>query len=159
MDLHAKKKLLRDIPNGLFVIGVKSGEKLHAYTGSWVTQISMKPPVIVLGVKIGSKSLRMLRKGRVLSVNYIRKENKDTVAHFFKPVVREGNRLGHYHFHLNKTGAPVLDEAIGYLECSVKKIVSGFGDHAAVIAEVVNAHIKEDLPPLVLSDTAWHYGG
>ena len=159
MDLLAKKKLLRQIPSGLFVVGVKSGQKLHAFTASWVTQISMKPPVIVMGVRKDSRALNRIRRGRVLSVNYIRKGNKDTVAHFFKPVVHEGNKLGRYHFHIDQTGAPILDEAIGYLECRVRKITGGFGDHAAVIAEVVNAKVKEDMPPLVLSDTPWHYGG
>lgn len=159
MNQDAKKKLLRYIPNGLFVIGVKSDKKLHAFTGSWVTQISMKPPAIVIGVRKDSRAIRILRKGKVFTLNYIRKENKDTLAHFFKPVVHEGNRLGHYHFHTDATGAPILDEAIGYLECRVKKIMSNFGDHAVVIGEIVNAKIKEDLPPLILSDTPWHYGG
>ncbi len=159
MDLLEKKKLLKRIPNGLFVIGVKAGKKLHAFTGSWLTQISMKPPAILLGIRTGSRAYSIVKRGRVLAINYIRKENKDTVAHFFRPVVREGNKLGRYHFHTDVTGAPILDEAIGYLECRVRKIVSGFGDHAAVIAEVVNAKVVEDLDPLVLSETPWHYGG
>ena len=159
MDPLAKKKLLRLIPNGLFVIGVKAGKKFHAFTGSWLTQISMKPPAIVIGIRIDSRAYSIVKRGRVLTVNYIRKENKDTVAHFFRPVVREGNKLGRYHFHTNVTGAPILDEAIGYLECRVKKIVSTFGDHAAVIAEVIHAKVIEDLDPLTLSDTPWHYGG
>ena len=159
MDLHAKKSLLRKIPYGLFVVGVKAGDKLHAFTASWLSQISMKPPAIVIGVRKNSRPLPMIRRGKVLTVNFIRKENRDTVAHFFKFVAHAGNKLGHYHFHIGETGAPILDEAIGYLECRVKKIVSGFGDHSAVIAEVTNAKIKEDVSPLLMSDTPWHYGG
>lgn len=159
MDLTSKKKLLRQIPSGLYVIGVKSGDHWHAFTASWLVQASMEPPCVGIGVRKDSHALKMMRKDRAFSINYVRKENRDTVAHFFKAVHREGNKLGHYHFHTDITGAPILDESIGYLECRIKRIVSGFGDHATVIAEVVNAKLKEDVPPLLMADTPWHYGG
>lgn len=159
MDLTAKKKLLRLIPNGLYVVGVKSGNKLHAFTGSWLSQISMEPPCIVMGVRKDSRALKMMKQDRVFSVNYIRKGNRDTISHFFKPVQQADNKLGHYHFHTDVTGAPILDESIGFLECRINKVLSGFGDHAAVIGEVVNAKLKEDVLPIVMTDTPWHYGG
>ena len=159
MNLEAKKKLLRKIPSGLYVIGAKDGERLHAFTGSWLSQISMKPPMIVLGVQATSHSLAMMKKSKVVSVNYIRKSNQATIQHFFKPVVHQEGRLGNFAYYIAKTGAPILDEAIGYLECRVERVVEGFGDHAAVIAEVIEAEIREDLEPIVMSDTPWHYGG
>jgi len=46
------------------------------------------------------------------------------------------------------------------LECEVKHIADGFGDHTAVIAEVIHAEVKDpDAKVMVLSDTPWHYGG
>lgn len=159
MDLEAKRKLLRKIPSGLYVVGVRADKESHAFTGSWLTQISMKPPCILLGIREDTRSFEMVKKGRVLTVNYIRKENKKTIEHFFKPVSGDGDRLGGYPFHEGKTGAPILEEAIAYLECEVRAITEGFGDHSGVIAEVVEAVIKEDMDPLVMSDTPWHYGG
>ena len=159
MDLHAKKKLLRAIPYGLYVAGVKAGEELHAFTLSWLTQVSLKPPVVAAGIRKGSKSLRMIRKGKVLSINFIRKDHSATIAHFFKPADFHGSRLGSHPFHAGETGAPILDEAVGFLECRVKKVISGFGDHSAVIAEVMQAKIIHDAECLKMSDTPWHYGG
>lgn len=159
MDAAAKRKLLRHIPCGLYVVGVKSGGELHGFTGSWVSQISMDPPCIVIGVRADSKSFEMIKSGKVLTVNYIRKENKATLEHFFKPPALSGNRLGTFPFTTGKTGAPILEEAVGFLECEVRKVVDGFGDHAAVIAEVIEAFVKDDVAPLIMSDTPWHYGG
>ena len=34
-----------------------------------------------------------------------------------------------------------------------------FGDHEAVIGEVVNAKLIETVDPIIMSDTPWHYGG
>jgi len=159
MDMDAKKKLLRWIPSGLYVVGVKSGEEVHAFTGSWMSQASMKPPCVMLGVRKDARSLQMMKDAKVLTINYIAKENAKTLENFFKPVPQNGNRLGDFPFSKGKTGAPILEEAIGHLECEVKHIIDDFGDHAAVIAEVIEAHIKEDAIPIVMADTPWKYGG
>ena len=159
MNEEAKKKLLRKIPYGLYVIGVKSGDEYHGFTGSWLTQASMKPPMITLGVREGSHGLEMIKAGKVLTVNFFPKKAKDLVAEFFKPAPKTEGRLAGHKFHTDITGAPILDEAIGYLECEVKKIIEGHGDHALVLAEVVEAKVKEDVDSLIMSDTPWHYGG
>ena len=162
MDQEAKKNLLRSIPSGLFVVGVKSGDKLHGFTASWATQISMKPPAILLGVRDHSQSLKIIKEGKVLTVNYFRKDQQELVSDFFKALDHQGDRLEKHKFQIGRTGAPILDDSIGHLECEVKSVVEGFGDHAAVIAEVIEAHIKpdhKDDKPLIMSDTPWHYGG
>ena len=159
MDLHAKKTLLRKIPSGLYVIGVKWKDHYHAFTGSWLTQISMKPPVVMLGVRSETQSLEFMKQEKVFTINYVRKSHSKTIEHFFKPVSHASDRLGSYPFHTDKTGAPILNEAIGYLECKIVKIVSGLGDHEAVFGEVVNAKIVEEVEPIIMSDTPWNYGG
>jgi flavin reductase (DIM6/NTAB) family NADH-FMN oxidoreductase RutF len=159
VDPAAKTKLLRAVPTGLYVIGLKAGDELHGFTASWLTQVSLNPPCVMLGVRAGTRSYEMIRAGRVFTVNFIRREHKSTIEHFFKPVSQNGGRLGNFSFRIEKTGAPVLDEAIGFLECEVRTVADGFGDHAAVIGEVVNAAVREDVPPIVMADTPWHYGG
>ena len=155
---EAKKKILRHIPYGLYVIGVKDGAAHHAFTGSWLSQCSMKPPRVMLGVRHGTQSLDMIEKGKVFSVNFLAKADKKLFEQFFKPTPSNGNRFGELGFSLKKTGAPILDHSIAYLECEVKSIAEG-GDHSIVIGEVVDAVILKDEEPLVMSDTPWHYGG
>ena len=58
-----------------------------------------------------------------------------------------------------KTGAPILEEAIAWVECEVREIANQGGDHAVVIGEVVEAKVNKDEPALTLMDTGWHYGG
>jgi len=48
-------------------------------------------------------------------------------------------------------GAPVLNEAIAAVECSVKQIVS-MGDHDIVVAEVAEAYVMK--PPAGRADAA-----
>ena len=158
MDRETRKIVLRKIPYGLYVIGVKRGEEVNAFTGSWFSQTSMEPPLVMLGVSKKSLSLEMIRTSRVFSVNFLLKSQKDLAEHFIKPASRVGKKFGDIPFTLGRTGTPILDSTPYYLECEVREIAEG-GDHAVVIGEVVEVGLKRDAEPLVMSDTPWHYGG
>ena len=90
MDLEAKKKLLRRVPSGLYVISSFEGGKHHAFTGSFLSQMSLKPPGIVIAVRRDSQSFEMISKSKAFAVNYIRKDNKATLEHFFKAATALG---------------------------------------------------------------------
>lgn len=159
MDDQAKRSILRAIPYGLYVIGVKDKDSHHAFTGSWLSQCSMKPPRIMLGVQHGSHSLTLMQDSKVFTVNFVSKNDRKILEQFFKPSPPSGNRFGDISYSLKKTGAPVLDAAVSYLECEVKDILDPGGDHSIVIGEVVEAEVRKNEPPLIMGDTPWHYGG
>ena len=158
MDETAKKNILRKIPYGLYVIGVKDGDAHHAFTGSWFSQCSMKPPRVMLGVRHGTHSLDMLKHGKVFSVNWLAKHDKKILEQFFKPTPSSGNRFGDLTYQLKKTGTPILDNAVAFLECEVVHVHDA-GDHSIVVGEVINAEVLREDAPLIMSDTPWHYGG
>lgn len=158
MNEEAKKHILRKIPYGLYVIGVKDGDACHAFTGSWLSQCSMKPPRVMLGVRHGSRSSQCIHEGGVFSINLISKHDRKILEQFFKPTPSHGNRFGDLAFVTEKTGAPILEKATAYLECHVKHVIDA-GDHSVVIGDVVGAKILKDEAPLIMSDTPWHYGG
>ena len=86
------------------------------------------------------------------------KTDKKILEQFFKATPSDGDRFGDVEFSLKKTKTPILKRAVAYLECEVKDIFEA-GDHSIVIGEVVEAEVIKDEPPLIMSDTPWHYGG
>ncbi len=160
MDLEAKKIALRKIPHGVFIIGAKQDSQLNAFTATWLNQVSFTPPLVAVGVKKDSHSFAMIQQSKVFSVNILGKQQKPIAEHFVKPATVVGDKLKGIPHHLGKTGTPILDEAIAYIECEVREIANAAGDHAVVIGEVVEAGVrsKEELA-LTLADTGWHYGG
>lgn len=159
MDLQAKKIVLRKIPHGVYIVGVAQDAQLNAFTATWFTQVSFTPPLVALGIKKDSHSFDMIKSGRVFSVNVLGKDQKSVAEHFVKPATVVGEKLKDVRHHIGKTGAPLLDEAIAYVECEVREIANERGDHALVIGEVVEAGVHRDEPALTLMDTGWHYGG
>ncbi len=159
MDLEAKKKALRKIVHGVYVVGVKGADgKLNAYTATWVTQASFKPPLVAIGVNREALSYRMIEESKVFVVNFLGTDQKPLAQHFLKPTHLGGDKLEGVRYRLGKTGAPILEEGIAFVECEVRAIHPD-GDHAIVVGEVVEAGLRQDADPLTLKETGWTYGG
>ena len=160
MDLEAKKIALRKIPHGVYIVGVKQGSQVNAFTATWFTQVSFTPPLVAVGIRKDSHSLQMVQQTKVFSVNMLGKDHKTLAEHFVKPAAAPGDKLKTVGHRLGKTGTPVLDDAIAYVECEVREVANAIGDHAVVIGEVIEAGVRsKDAPALTLLDTGWHYGG
>ena len=159
MDLQAKKIALRKIPHGVYVVGVRQGAQLNAFTATWFTQVSFTPPLVALGIKKDSHSFEMIKQDKVFSVNLLGKDQKPIAEHFVKPATVVGEKLKEVRHRVGKTGAPILEEASAYVECEVREIANHLGDHAVVIGEVVDAGVRKDELALTLMETGWHYGG
>lgn len=158
MDREVRKKILRKIPYGLYILCLKEKDEVHAMVGSWLSQCSFEPPLLMLGIKKGSHAHEMLERSSLFTVNFPRKDQKKLVESFFKPHEAKDHKFGGVPYRLSHQGVPVIPECLGYLECKVCQIVPG-GDHDIVIAEIVDSALREDSESLTMKDTAWHYGG
>ena len=158
MDPEIKKKVLRKLVYGVYVVGVKDARAVNAFTATWVTQVSFKPPLILVAIENQAHSFKMISESRVLTVNFLGSDQKGIAQHFLKPAPPGGSKLEGIRHRLGKTGAPILEEAAGYLECEVRQIHPD-GDHALVVAEIVEAGIHRETDSLILKETGWTYGG
>ena len=158
MDAEAKKKALRSIVHGVYVIGVRDGEKRNAFTATWVTQVSFEPPLVAAAIRKESVSLQMIESSRLFAINFLASGQKALAQHFLKPAHLGGDKLAGISHRAGATGVPILSDAAAYVECRVKAIHPD-GDHAIVVGEVVEAGVQREAEPLTLKETGWHYGG
>ncbi len=158
MDLEAKKVLLRKIPHGLFICGVRDGDSVNGFTASWVTQGSFEPPLVVIAVRADGSSHEIIQKTKCFSLNVLRSDQKDLAAVFFKPQQALGGRFEAAPFTLGEYGLPILDDSIGGIECQVIGDVKS-GDHTIFVGKVNSAKLHQDGEALNLSTTGWNYGG
>jgi flavin reductase (DIM6/NTAB) family NADH-FMN oxidoreductase RutF len=145
MDAEAKKTTLRMIPYGIYVLTADDGKgNIAAATVNWVTQGSFAPPLVVVGVKADSGAHTVVKGTGKFALNMLGKDHKGLAFTFFKPAKLEDGKLSGQSFHLGANGAPILDAAIGAVECQVKTIVE-MGDHHIVVAEVTDAHLPKPI--------------
>ncbi|MBE9176892.1 flavin reductase family protein [Synechocystis salina LEGE 06155] len=159
LDEQAKKTLLRKIPHGLYVCGVKSGDEANGFTASWVMQGSFEPPLVVNCVRSDSISHRLLQESGQFALSFLAADQKDVAAQFFKPQRRVGDKFENFDvLDTPETGCPVLKDCLGYVECRVVGSVA-HGDHTVFVGEVIGAQVFNEGDPLLLESTGWNYGG
>ena len=158
LDADAKKVLLRKIPHGLFVCGVREGDEVNGFTASWVTQGSFEPPLVVMGVRADSTSHGIIERTGRFSLNMLKADQKDLAAVFFKPQKGLGGRFEAAPFHEGPLGLPLLDGVVGGVECELVGQVK-HGDHTVFVGEVKSATLLEDGEALTMASTGWNYGG
>ena len=144
MDPEQKKKALRKIVHGVYVIGVKAADgAISAFTANWLSQASFKPPLVMLAVKTDSSSFPVIRECGKFSVSILEEGQKAVAGTFFKKPELADGKLAGYPVEFHSTGAPVLSDAPAFVECEVRDSVNR-GDHAVIVAEVINAGRKRD---------------
>jgi flavin reductase (DIM6/NTAB) family NADH-FMN oxidoreductase RutF len=159
MDPELINKVTWKIPNALVLVGSASGDEWNGMTASWVTQLSMEP--VLVGVGIDNKSLthRLIGEGGSFSVNLWSADDTRTFVKFSKPAEREGNTLNGRAVRTATTGAPVFDEAVAWMDCEVRHTID-MGTHTLYVGEVVDAAIRDDEARVAaMADTRMKYGG
>src|SRR5215468_11162471 len=145
MNADAKKSVLRMIPYGIYVLTADDGKgNIAAATVNWVTQSAFAPPLVVLVVKADSGTYKTVKAAQAFALNMLGKEHQSLAFTFFRPVDLTDGKLSGQAFRKGETGAPILIDAPGAIECCVTAIVEQ-GDHHIVVGEVVEAHLNRPL--------------
>ncbi len=147
------------IPNALALVGSAHDGHRNAMTTSWVTQLSMEPVLIGIGVDESAVTHRLITASRAFTVNLWDSESTRAFVKFSKPAVDDGDTLNGWAVHTATTGAPVFDDAIAWMDCEVRHTID-LGTHTLFIGELVDgAIINDDARAAAMSDTRMKYGG
>ncbi len=147
------------IPNALVLVGSASGEEWNAMTTSWVSQLSMEPVLIGVGVDNKAVTHRLISEGNSFTVNLWSAEDTRPFVKFSKPAQREGDKLNGRDVFTATTGTPIFTEAIAWIDCSVRQAVD-LGTHTLFIGEVVDVGVNDpEQRAAAMSDTRMKYGG
>ena len=147
------------IPNALALVGSRAGDERNGMTTSWITQLSMEPVLIGVGVDNSAVTHRLITDGGSFTVNLWDSEDTRVFVKFSKPATAEGDTLNGRSVRTATTGAPVFDEAIAWMDCEVRHTLD-LGSHTLFVGEVVDASIRDDeARSASMSDTRMKYGG
>lgn len=159
MDPELVNKVTWKIPNALALIGSASGDEWNGMTASWITQLSMEPVLIGVGVDNKAVTHRLITESGSFTVNLWSAEDTKVFVKFSKPATREGNTLNGRPVHPGRSGAPLFDEAVAWMDCEVRQSID-FGTHTLFVGEVVDAGVTDDEQrTAAMSDTRMKYGG
>jgi flavin reductase (DIM6/NTAB) family NADH-FMN oxidoreductase RutF len=146
-------ELFRRLSAGVYVVGVADGARRNAFTAAWLMQVSFDPLLLALSVHPGHASYPLLVGGAGFAVSVLSRDQLDLARHFGTRSARETDKLAGVAWRPGRTGAPILAEAVAYLECRLTQRIPA-GDHEIVIARPVAGEILlPDAIPLTYADT------
>lgn len=159
IDTELVNKVTWKIPNALALVGSRSGDTRNAMTTSWVTQVSMEPVLIGIGVDNEALTHRLIVEGGSFTVNLWDAEDTRVFVKFSKPATDDGASLNGRPVRVALTGAPVFEEALAWMDCALRHTFD-LGSHTLFVGELVDAGIAhEDRRAAAMSDTRMKYGG
>lgn len=157
-----RRRVLWKMPSGLYVLGTRAGDERNLMTCNWATQVAFEPKLVAVSVEQAAVTHRLLRDGRVFALNLVDREDRAIVRKFVKPVEAdlEGGTLNGFAFRDGRTGAPVLEQAVAWIECELRQEVA-CGHHTLFVGEVVECGFQkpEETEVLRMEDTRMNYGG
>jgi flavin reductase (DIM6/NTAB) family NADH-FMN oxidoreductase RutF len=142
--------VLQKIPYGVSVVTVGRGGVENALTVSWMSQVSFEPPHVMVAIDKLHYSEELLRSTGSFVVNLLDAEQKRLAAHFARQSVVGEDKLASVATRPAPSGAAILTDALGWLDCEVVSIQT-VGDHVLVIGRVEDAGIHSDQQPLTTS--------
>ena len=157
-----RRRVLWTMPSGLYIVGSRAADRRNGMTCNWVTQLGFDPKLLGVSVEKDAVTHELISEGRAFAMNIIDREDRAIVRKFTKPVEvdAEAGTLNGFPFHDGTSGAPILDQAVAYVDCRLHASAD-VGSHTLFIGEIVDAGFQkdEDTPVLRMEDTRMSYGG
>ena len=159
LDDELINRITWKIPNALALVGSAAGGERNAMTTSWITQLSMEPVLIGVGVDNSAVTHRLISEGGAFTINLWDAEDTKVFVKFSKPASDDGATLNGRAVRAGATGAPIFDEAIAWMECEVRHTLD-LGTHTLFVGELLAAGIEDDAKRAAsMADTRMKYGG
>ena len=167
------KRVMDEMPYGLYIVGSKMDGEVNGMMADWVMQVSFNPRLVAVSFENDARTLENVRTSKVFTVNLLSQEKKgmDLASRFAQPYFgakvkgrtppasdEVHHKLEGIRYTKSEHGCPLLADAMAWLECQVEQLLP-MGDHTLVIGRVLDGRILRDVDPLTSAYTGWSYSG
>ncbi len=136
-------KALGRLSGGLYIITAKKGDVSSAMLASWVAQASFKPLGFSIAVAKDRAIESLMQVGDRFVLNVLEEGNfQPLMKHFLKRFAPGADRFEGVRTQPAENGAPILTDALAYIECEVVSRMD-CGDHWAVYSTVYAGRVSK----------------
>ena len=167
------KRVMDEMPYGLYIVGSRMDGEVNGMMAEWVMQVSFNPSLLLVSFENDARTLENIRASKVFTVNLLSqdRDSMELASKFAQPyygakikgrpvaAAEEVHRkLVGIPYHTTARGCPVLEAAMAWLECQAEQFVPA-GDHTLVIGRVLEGQVLREAEPLTSAYTGWSYSG
>ncbi len=139
---------LRHFPSGVTIVTIRAGDEVHGLTVSAFASVSPDPPLILIMIDHRHRAHEIMEaEGAVFAVNILGEDQVELSNRF--AWVKDEDRFAEGRWSEQATGAPVLLDALAWLDCTIHSRAKA-GTHTIYVGEVQRAGVpRPDGEPLV----------
>ena len=147
------------IPSPLGIIGSHSNGEFNGMTASWITQVSMEPALIGVGIDNKSVTFRLMDQNEFFTINMFSPEYTKVFVKFSKPAEYTEGFLNQEPITLTANSVPIFENARVWFELKTTQKIN-LGTHTFFIGEIIDCKtINPEERVAYMGDTRMKYGG
>jgi flavin reductase (DIM6/NTAB) family NADH-FMN oxidoreductase RutF len=150
------RELVGTFATGCTVVTI-DGDQLHGLTANAFSSVSLDPPLVLVCVDHETRTYDLLERGDVegFTVNILSKAQQDLGSHFADITQLSDDPFETRTLDGVDTHAPVFDEDLAYLDCTIEDAHPA-GDHTIYVGRVVEGDdLNPDADPLAFYQGKW----
>ena len=154
IDKQEFRRVLGQFAAGVAIVTTVGDDgKPYGLTATAFTSVSLEPPLVLVCVDKAAESHPHFHASRVFAVNFLRADHEHLSRRF---AVSGGDKFKDLVVTRGVTGAPLLPDALGYLECRTVEIFEG-GDHTIFLGQVEAGDARDGEPLLYFRGAYRHF--
>ncbi|MBD3926727.1 flavin reductase [Nocardioides cavernae] len=148
------RDVLAQWPSGVTVVTTVVDGSWHGMTASSFSSVSLDPPLVSICLDRRLYTHGLIQESGVFGVSVLAKDQADVARRFAGMAGEVSERFLGETWSVAGTGTPLLDSALGWVDCRVVHEHPG-GDHTIFVGEVVAAHTARRTAPLLFHSRGW----
>lgn len=146
IDSSEFRRILGHWVSGVAVVAARAEDgQPCGLTANAVASLSLVPPLVLVCVDRAADSHDCILAAGSFSVNVLAADAERLARRFAEwDIPKKFDGIAH---HVEVSGAPVLDDALAWVDCRVHNAYPG-GDHTIFIGEVLAGDAREETPLL-----------
>ena len=142
------RNALRNFASGVTVVTIVAGQEIHGLTVSAFASVSPEPPLVLVVIDHRHKAHALLQRSDArFAVNVLAQEQMELSNRF--AWTKDEDRFQEGVWRSGPSGAPILEDAMAWLDCSVHARHPA-GTHTIYVGEVQASHVTGDARALPL---------
>jgi flavin reductase (DIM6/NTAB) family NADH-FMN oxidoreductase RutF len=145
VDAKSFWRTLASRATGVTVVTTLGGDGPRGFLGLSATHLTPDPPTVLVSIDNRTTALAGVRSSGHFAVNYLPATARLVADAFTSKSIRGADRFAVGEWQTLVSGAPVLKNALGVFDCSVKEIIDRDGVNI-VIGRVLAVTIADGVP-------------
>jgi 3-hydroxy-9,10-secoandrosta-1,3,5(10)-triene-9,17-dione monooxygenase reductase component len=154
-DADLFRHVLGHYPTGVAVITANTDDGPVGLSMNSFTSVSLHPPLVLFCPALLSGTWPLLREVGEIAINVL-SAGQESVSRLF--AARVQNRFADIGWYSGSNGAPLIEDALGWLECTVQAEYPA-GDHTVVIAEINRMGVHDEITEPLVFFRGRYYAG